>query len=56
MISEFADIIIKSQIVKGDNVTIKTTPLDISKISGNIGFISKESNYARGYKKYHQFN
>jgi hypothetical protein len=50
IISKLGDITITSQIVRDDSVAIKTSRLDISKIGGYTGSISRESNYARGYR------
>ncbi|CAF1064185.1 unnamed protein product [Adineta ricciae] len=51
MILRLGNIKSKSYVVKKDGVTVKTIPLDLSKISDNrTDVISKEQNIARGYK------
>jgi hypothetical protein len=39
-----------SWMIKGDSVTIKISSIDISIVGGETEFITKEGNYARGYK------
>ncbi|UJR20835.1 hypothetical protein I4U23_023946 [Adineta vaga] len=51
MILRLGNIKSKSHVVKKDGITIKTIPIDLSKISDNrTDVISKEQNIARGYK------
>lgn len=50
IISNFGDINTTTWMIKGSDATIKTTLLDISKVGGEIAYLSKENTIARGYK------
>lgn len=43
MISKLGHINSRTWMIKGDNITIKTSSLDISKAGGDTGFITKEN-------------